>query len=301
MSGTRRLICCLDCIASLQLRGNALHLCRQAPLLKSNQKSSPLGNGTIRFMLRFQRLSTLAPRKQATRLHRLSLRRLTRRYKTTPIVQRMCLTQRSCRRNRLLVRSPAPHRRHLLVSCRINTSVSSTTLYHSATTNITPDLFFQEWQPLLPILHRPTFLRVYEQYLAGPDAGNWQANKQAIAQLFLIFEISSLSSGHQAKSNASTYEHQWRRALYSTSSTPNTSTIQCQVLAQLCYLLRGDYTHLARHRAISVGMCHELGLHQGHRYHNLQTFEVETRRRIFWCQYVLDKYVLLAPFHMIRN
>ena len=261
--------------------------------LKSKQKSSRRGNGTIRFTSRFQRLSTLALQKQATRLRRLSLRLLTRRYKTTPIVQRMCLMQRYCRRNQLLVRPPVAHQRHLLVSCRINTLVSSVIHYHGDRTNIILDLFFQEWQPLLPILHRPTFLRVYEQYLAGPDAGNWQANKQAIAQLFLIFEIASLSSGHQAKNNASTYEHQWRRALYSTSSTSNTSTIQCQILVQLCYLLRGDYTHLARHRAISVGMCHELGLHQGHRYHNLQTFEVETRRRIFWCQYVLDKYVLL--------
>ena len=296
MSETRRLICCLEYIASLQLRENALHLCRRALPLKSSQRSSPLGNGTIRFTSRFRRLSTQARQRPAIRLLRLSLRLLIRRYKTTPIVQRMCHTQRSCRRNQLLARPPAAHRRHHLVSCRINILVGSTMPYHSVRTNKITDLFFQEWQPLLPVLHRPTFLRVYEQYLAGPDAGNWQANKQAIAQLFLIFEISSLSCGHQAKSNASTYEHQWRRALYSTSSTPNTSTIQCQILAQLCYLLRGDYTHLARHRAISVGMCHELGLHQGHRYLNLQTFEVETRRRIFWCQYVLDKYVLLFFF-----
>ena len=154
----------------------------------------------------------------------------------------------------------------------------------------TKDLFFQEWQPLLPILHRPTFLKIYEQYLAGPEAGNWQNNKQSIAQLFLIFEISALSSGHQSKSNTPSYESQWRRALYSTSSTPTITAIQCQVLAQLCYLLRADYTHLARHRGIAVGMCHELGLHQSHRYHSLSTFDAESYKRVFWCQYVLDKF-----------
>lgn len=52
----------------------------------------------------------------------------------------------------------------------------------------------QEWAPLLPILHRPSFLRIYEDYLADPEAGHWHSNKQAVAQLFLIFEIAALSS-----------------------------------------------------------------------------------------------------------
>lgn len=147
---------------------------------------------------------------------------------------------------------------------------------------------------MFPVLHRPTFLRVYEHYLAGPDAGNWQCNKQAIAQLFLIFEISALSSGHQLKSNCPTYENQWRKGLYSTSALPTVSSIQSHVLAQLCYLLRGDYVQLARHRGIAVGMCHQLGLHQGHKYHGYDVFEAETRRKIFWCQYTLDKFASVA-------
>ncbi|RMZ80012.1 hypothetical protein DV738_g3078, partial [Chaetothyriales sp. CBS 135597] len=151
------------------------------------------------------------------------------------------------------------------------------------------NLFFQEWQPLLPILHRPSFLRVYEQYLAAPDVGKWQ-NKDAIAQLFLIFEISALSSCREQKTNVPSYEGQWRKALYSTASAPTISMLQTQVLAQLCYLLRADYTELARHRGVAVGMCHELGLHQGHRYQNLPVFESETRKKVFWCQYVLDKF-----------
>ncbi|KAL2431360.1 Transcriptional activator protein acu-15 [Exophiala dermatitidis] len=152
------------------------------------------------------------------------------------------------------------------------------------------NIFFQEWQPLLPILHRPTFLRVYEQYLASPEAGNWQNNKQALAQLFLIFEISALSDITTPKKNTPSYETQWRKALYSTSSNASLSTLQCHVLAQICYLLRADYTHLARHRGIAVTMCHELGLHQVHKYHSLSPLESETRKKVFWCQYVLDKF-----------
>jgi len=152
------------------------------------------------------------------------------------------------------------------------------------------NLFFQEWQPLLPVLHRPTFLRVYEQYVSNPDSGNWQSNKQSLAQLYLIFEISALSNITTSKKDAPSFEGQWRRALYSTSSTASLSTLQCHVLAQICYLLRADATHLLRHRGIAVTMCHELGLHQGHKYHSLSTLEAETRKKVFWCQYVLDKF-----------
>lgn len=56
------------------------------------------------------------------------------------------------------------------------------------------NIFFQEWAPLLPVLHRPSFLKIYEAYLADPEASHWHSNKQAIAQLFLIFDIAALSS-----------------------------------------------------------------------------------------------------------
>ncbi|KIW22549.1 uncharacterized protein PV07_12426 [Cladophialophora immunda] len=156
------------------------------------------------------------------------------------------------------------------------------------------NLFFQEWQPLLPILHRPTFLRVYEQYLANPESGNWQSNKQAYAQLFLIFEIAALSNISTPKKNTPSYETQWRKALYSTSSNASLPTLQCHVLAQICYMLRADYTHLARHRGIAITMCHELELHQGHKYQSLSPLEAETRKKVFWCQYVLDKFISAA-------
>ena len=152
------------------------------------------------------------------------------------------------------------------------------------------DLFFQEWQPLLPVLHRPSFLRVYEDYLADPEAGQWHSNKQAIAQLFLIFDISALSSSPRTKQTSTPYEAQWRKAVQLTSSTSSVSTIQCHVLAQQYYLMKADYPHLTRHRAIAVAMCHQLGLHQGHRYKGLPILEAETRKKVFWSQYVLDKF-----------
>ncbi len=186
--------------------------------------------------------------------------------------------------------------RYLQGSCLISISVSKPPAPAAlpSQTDISTDLFFQEWQPLLPVLHRHSFLRVYEQYLANPESGNWQSNKQALAQLFLIFEIAALSNITASKKNTPSYEGQWRKALYSTSSNACIATLQCHVLAQICYLLRSDSTHLLRHRGIAVTMCHELGLHQGHKYHSLSPLEAETRKKVFWCQYVLDKYVAIV-------
>lgn len=152
------------------------------------------------------------------------------------------------------------------------------------------NLFFQEWQPLLPILHRQTFLRLYEQFLADPDAQALQGNKLAVAQLFLIFEIAAHSSSSKARPNTASYEQHWRKALSSVSSAPSLTTLQCHVLAQLCYLLKADHPHLLRHRAYAVNICQQLGLHQSHKTHSLSAFEAESRKKVFWCQYALDKY-----------
>ena len=176
-------------------------------------------------------------------------------------------------------------------SCLTNISVSLGLLTDQFVLTIS-DLFFQEWQPLMPVVHRPTFLRVYEQYLANPESGNWQNNKQAYAQLFLIFEIAALSHISAQKKSTPSYETQWRKALYSTSSNASLPTLQCHILAQICYMLRADHTHLARHRGIAITMCHELGLHQGHKYHSLAPLDAESRKKVFWCQYTLDKYAI---------
>lgn len=62
------------------------------------------------------------------------------------------------------------------------------------------------------------------------------------------------------------------------------------MLAQLYYLLRADYSHLVRHRAIGVSICHQLGLHQNQISQAMTALDSETRKKVFWSQYVLDKY-----------
>ncbi len=53
------------------------------------------------------------------------------------------------------------------------------------------NIFLQEYAPLFPILHGPTFLALYEAYVDG--AGQTK-DAEALAQLNLVFAISELSS-----------------------------------------------------------------------------------------------------------
>ena len=53
------------------------------------------------------------------------------------------------------------------------------------------NVYFQEWAPLFPILHRPTFLNMYADYMINPEGIK---DQHIIAQLNLIFSIAALST-----------------------------------------------------------------------------------------------------------
>jgi hypothetical protein len=54
------------------------------------------------------------------------------------------------------------------------------------------NIFFQEWAPLYPVVHRPTVLKAYEQYLSNLDS--FKSNTHDMTQLNLIFGIAGLAS-----------------------------------------------------------------------------------------------------------
>lgn len=57
------------------------------------------------------------------------------------------------------------------------------------------NIFFQEWAPLFPILHRPGFLDLYEEYVSCPEA---MEDKPSLAQLNLVFAIAAQSASHSS-------------------------------------------------------------------------------------------------------
>lgn len=61
------------------------------------------------------------------------------------------------------------------------------------------------------------------------------------------------------------------------------------VLAQMYFLIKGDYQSLIRYRALAVGAIQALGLDQSQGHLDLDLLTTETRKRVFWCQYILDR------------
>lgn len=53
------------------------------------------------------------------------------------------------------------------------------------------NIFFQEWAPLFPVLHRPTFLELYTNYVGKADAVR---DQHSLAQLHLVFGIAASSA-----------------------------------------------------------------------------------------------------------
>jgi len=164
------------------------------------------------------------------------------------------------------------------------------------------NIFFQEWAPLFPVLHRPAFLTLYEQYVASPDA---MSDKKSIAQLNLVFGIAALSSDvcitytHCLKSvltslkprdgqDVESFEAQWQSAIESFFMENDITTLQCLILAQIFCLLRADYSRLLKYKGLAVGLSQRLGLHQSQKRFALDALTSETRKKVFWTLYTVD-------------
>ncbi|KAJ5975673.1 hypothetical protein N7481_009380 [Penicillium waksmanii] len=150
------------------------------------------------------------------------------------------------------------------------------------------NIFFQEWAPLYPVVHRPTILKAYEQYLNKPDS--LKQDLPGLAQLNLIFGIANLSSNSRTTQDPIFFEENWTSTLDTFMGESSIGALQCFVLAQMYCMTKGDYKSLLRYRALAVDICHQLGLYESQLNVTSNRLETETRKKVFWCQYVLDRF-----------
>ncbi|KZM22061.1 DNA-binding transcription factor cat8 [Ascochyta rabiei] len=147
------------------------------------------------------------------------------------------------------------------------------------------NIFFQEWAPLFPVLHRPTFLALYEEYVSSPE--NVQ-DKKSIAKLNLCFGIAALSSGSRDGKDVKSFEAQWQSAVNSFLMDNDLATLQCLVLAQIFCLLKGDYSRVLKYKGLAIGLSQRLGLHQSQKRFALGALTSESRKKAFWSLYTVD-------------
>ncbi|KAI2638872.1 fungal-specific transcription factor domain-containing protein [Hypomontagnella submonticulosa] len=147
------------------------------------------------------------------------------------------------------------------------------------------NIYFQEWAPLFPVLHKPTFLRLYEEFVADSEKVK---NNHKLAQLYLVFSIAALSSEHPDSEQIAACEAQWQRALDAVIMDNTMNTLQCLVLALMYCTIRADYKRLQHYKGVAVGLSHRLGLHQSQKRFSFGALTIETRKKVFWTLYTLD-------------
>ncbi|KAK8188858.1 fungal-specific transcription factor domain-containing protein [Phyllosticta capitalensis] len=145
--------------------------------------------------------------------------------------------------------------------------------------------FFQEFAPIFPVLHRPTFLSLYEEFVNDPEA---MTDKKALAQLNLVFGIATLAGELLDKALVDFFEAQWQAALDAVLHDASISTLQCLLLAQLYCVQKADYSRLLKYKGIAISLSHRLGLHQSQKRFALGALTGETRKKVFWTLYTLD-------------
>lgn len=147
------------------------------------------------------------------------------------------------------------------------------------------NIYFQEWAPLFPVLHKPTFLRTYEDWVAEPEKVK---SSHKIAQLYLVFGVAALSSEHPDLDQVAVCEYQWQRSLQAILMDDTMDTLQCLILALTYCQIRADYRRLQHYKALAVGLSHRLGLHQSQKRFSFGALTIETRKKVFWALYSLD-------------
>jgi len=147
------------------------------------------------------------------------------------------------------------------------------------------NVYFQEWAPLFPVLHKPTFLHVYEEFVADPEKVK---SNHKLAQLYLVFNIAGLSSDQPDHAQLALCEQQWRKALDAVLMENTMNTLQCLTLALLYCTMRADYKRLQHYKGIAIGLSLRLGLHQSQKRFSFGALTIETRKKVFWTLYTLD-------------
>ena len=160
------------------------------------------------------------------------------------------------------------------------------------------NVYFQEWAPLFPVLHKPTFLRIYEDFVADPAKIK---STYKIAQLYLVFSIAGLSQDTPDHAQLAACEEQWIKALDSLAMDNTMNTLQCLILSLLYFSMRADYKRLQHYKGIAVGLSHRLGLHQSQKRFSFGALTIETRKKVFWTLYTLDWYVDSPPHMLSRS
>jgi hypothetical protein len=157
--------------------------------------------------------------------------------------------------------------------------------------------YFENWHPLLPYLHAPSVLRVFERIAADGIASVDPVDA------IIVRSLISISTADQRQKQTSlavplvpaslifmSIEQALSSLQIALCKPTAMHTVQAAVSTQLFLVSMLRYNAASRIGGLIVRMAFQLGLHRcPSRFSRFSPTETEVRRRVFWCIYTLER------------
>jgi len=97
------------------------------------------------------------------------------------------------------------------------------------------------------------------------------------------------------------FERQWQAALDRFATDNSLVALQCLTLAVVHCTLKSDHAGLLKYKGLAVGVAQRLGLCQSQKRFAFGALTCETRKKVFWTLYTLDRYGTRTDFSLQRS
>ncbi|KAF4962288.1 hypothetical protein FSARC_9619 [Fusarium sarcochroum] len=155
-------------------------------------------------------------------------------------------------------------------------------------------IFFQQWAPLFPVLHEPSFRKVMGNFISAPET---VTDKHMIAEIYLVVDIANMSSNAPDLQQLSICEQKWKDAFYAIAANESVQTLQCITLVLLRCTIRGDLGETRSYKRTAIDLFNRLilqGRFQDQNYSQLDALATDIQQRLFYTLYTLDCFSAIA-------
>jgi len=156
--------------------------------------------------------------------------------------------------------------------------------------------YFENFNCMFPLFHQPTFMHLVDrQYSRDPYEGSgwWASLNIALAIAHRLRVMSNLVPQEEDQKAWGYLKN--AMAVFTELTMRNTDLLSVQALLGMALFMQGTPNPQPSFLlvAAAIRLSHSIGLHKRGSGFNLNSVEVEQRKRVFWIGYMLDKDICL--------
>ena len=160
--------------------------------------------------------------------------------------------------------------------------------------------YFDHWHPAFPFLHAPTVVQWLSQLCNGKLSDAIQA--LSTMQIAIVRAVMSISLADSRQSGQpislppllifQSYDEAIQAIQPVLINRPSIEAVQAAMSIQLFLISMLRLNGASRIHGVIIRLIFQMGLHRcPHRYSTFTPPEISIRQRIFWCAYVVDRYL----------